>query len=130
MHLPKYCDILAEGIRRKLEDMGFVPGSQVECVYCSPFGDPVAYYVMGQSPQTDFLFPASKIFSFTNPSNSFQSISVPASKPHNSNVFQSYPATLSPFVQIPKLIDTRKAVRDNCKNAIDEIRMNGGDGYP
>ena len=38
---------LAEGIRLTLEDMGFVPGSQVECVYCSPFGDPVAYYVMG-----------------------------------------------------------------------------------
>ena len=32
-------------IRRRLLDLGFVPGTVVECVLMSPFKDPVAYKV-------------------------------------------------------------------------------------
>lgn len=38
---------LAEGMKRKLQDMGFMQGSLVECAYRSPFGDPTAYFVKG-----------------------------------------------------------------------------------
>lgn len=38
---------LAEGMKRKLQDMGFMQGGMVECAYRSPFGDPTAYCVMG-----------------------------------------------------------------------------------
>ncbi len=38
---------LASGMERRLQDMGFAPGSLVECAYRSPFGDPTAYFVKG-----------------------------------------------------------------------------------
>lgn len=38
---------LKEGIKQKLQDMGFELGSLVECAYKSPFGDPAAYFVKG-----------------------------------------------------------------------------------
>ena len=34
-------------MRRRLYDLGFVPGAEVECVMRSPMGDPLAYYVSG-----------------------------------------------------------------------------------
>lgn len=36
-----------ENVGRRLKDMGFVRGARIECVYSSPFGDPVAYFVKG-----------------------------------------------------------------------------------
>lgn len=38
---------LEKGVREKLQDMGFLQGSLVECAYRSPFGDPTAYFVKG-----------------------------------------------------------------------------------
>lgn len=38
---------LGRGIGEKLQDMGFLQGSLVECAYRSPFGDPTAYFVKG-----------------------------------------------------------------------------------
>lgn len=35
------------GLRRRLEDMGFVEETRAECVRISPFGDPKAYLVRG-----------------------------------------------------------------------------------
>ncbi len=34
-------------LRRRLQDLGFVPGAQVECVAVSPLGAPAAYWVRG-----------------------------------------------------------------------------------
>ena len=34
-------------MRRRLQDLGFVPGAQVECLGKSPLGDPSAYRVRG-----------------------------------------------------------------------------------
>lgn len=34
-------------MRRRLQDIGFIEGTQVECVQKSPAGDPVAYLVRG-----------------------------------------------------------------------------------
>ena len=34
-------------IRRRLQDLGIIPGTKVECVQKSPLGDPVAYMVRG-----------------------------------------------------------------------------------
>ena len=34
-------------LRRRLMDLGLVPGTLVQCVQASPFGDPVAYCVRG-----------------------------------------------------------------------------------
>ena len=34
-------------LRQRLMDIGFVPGTKVECVLISPFGDPKAYLVRG-----------------------------------------------------------------------------------
>ena len=36
-----------QGIRRRLQDMGLVPGTLVKCIYKSPFGDPTAYLIRG-----------------------------------------------------------------------------------
>lgn len=36
-----------EGQRRRLQELGFVPGGRVEAVQESPWGDPVAYAVCG-----------------------------------------------------------------------------------
>ncbi len=34
-------------IRRRLQDIGVVPGTQVECLYYSPLGDPTAFLIRG-----------------------------------------------------------------------------------
>lgn len=34
-------------IRRRLQDIGLVPGSRVKCLLKSPLGDPVAYDICG-----------------------------------------------------------------------------------
>lgn len=36
-----------EGMRRRLWDMGLVEGTQVQCAFQSPSGDPAAYAVRG-----------------------------------------------------------------------------------
>lgn len=42
------CGIIGSGaMRRRLLDIGLIPGTRVECVGCSPGGDPVAYYIRG-----------------------------------------------------------------------------------
>lgn len=46
------CGIVKElainsGIRRRLQDIGLIPGTSVECVNKSPLGDPVAYLIRG-----------------------------------------------------------------------------------
>lgn len=41
-------ELFAQGeLRRQLQDLGFVPGAQVECLGKSPLGDPAAYRVRG-----------------------------------------------------------------------------------
>ena len=41
-------DVAAQGtMRRRLQDLGFVPGAQVECLGKSPLGDPRAYRIRG-----------------------------------------------------------------------------------
>ena len=37
----------AEGIRRRLLDIGMIPGTEVECVGRSPSGDPKAFLIRG-----------------------------------------------------------------------------------
>lgn len=40
--------VAAQGVmRRRLQDLGFVTGAQVECLGKSPLGDPSAYRVKG-----------------------------------------------------------------------------------
>ncbi len=34
-------------IRRRLQDIGFIPGTNVECINKSPLGDPAAYFIRG-----------------------------------------------------------------------------------
>ena len=34
-------------IRRRLRDIGLIPGTKVECLQKSPLGDPVAYLIRG-----------------------------------------------------------------------------------
>lgn len=34
-------------IRRRLQDLGIIPGTKLECIQKSPLGDPVAYMVRG-----------------------------------------------------------------------------------
>ncbi|MBR6682028.1 MAG: ferrous iron transport protein A [Clostridia bacterium] len=36
-----------DNIRRRLQDLGFIKGAAVECVFKSPLDEPVAYYVKG-----------------------------------------------------------------------------------
>ena len=41
-------EVFARGAqRRRLQELGFVPGAQVECVGTSPLGDPRAYQLRG-----------------------------------------------------------------------------------
>ena len=35
------------GMRRRLQDIGLIEGTEVECVQKSPAGDPVAYRIRG-----------------------------------------------------------------------------------
>lgn len=40
--------LLSEGsIRRRLQDIGLIEGTCVECVLKSPYGDPAAYLIRG-----------------------------------------------------------------------------------
>ena len=40
--------ILPSGtMRRRLQDLGIIPGTKIECVLKSPAGDPVAYRIRG-----------------------------------------------------------------------------------
>ena len=39
--------IAGAGMRRRLQDIGLIGGTSVECVQASPFGDPVAYLIRG-----------------------------------------------------------------------------------
>ena len=42
------CELVSDGrIRRRLQDIGFIPGTRIECVQKSPLGDPIAYAVRG-----------------------------------------------------------------------------------
>lgn len=34
-------------MRRRLQDMGLIPGTRVECLNISPLGDPAAYFIRG-----------------------------------------------------------------------------------
>ena len=36
-----------DSIRRRLQDVGIIPGTLVSCIMKSPFGDPAAYFVRG-----------------------------------------------------------------------------------
>jgi ferrous iron transport protein A len=38
---------LEETMRRRLQDLGLIEGTQVECLQKSPSGDPVAYLIRG-----------------------------------------------------------------------------------
>jgi ferrous iron transport protein A len=38
---------LGGAIRRRLQDMGLIEGTQIECLQKSPAGDPVAYFIRG-----------------------------------------------------------------------------------
>jgi len=38
---------LEGGIRRRLQDLGLVEGTQVECIQRAPSGDPAAYLIRG-----------------------------------------------------------------------------------
>ena len=41
-------ELLTKGeLRQRLFDLGFVPGTKLECVRISPFGDPKAFLVRG-----------------------------------------------------------------------------------
>ena len=37
----------ADSMRRRLQDIGLVPGGGVACIGRSPLGDPAAYYICG-----------------------------------------------------------------------------------
>jgi ferrous iron transport protein A len=44
----KVASLLNKGsIKRRLQDLGLVPGTQVQCIHKSPYGDPVAYGIRG-----------------------------------------------------------------------------------
>lgn len=38
---------MSGSIRRRLQDIGLIPGTRVECLQKSPLGDPVAYIIRG-----------------------------------------------------------------------------------
>ena len=43
--------VLAKGtVRRKLMDMGMVPGSEIEVVRTAPLGDPIEFRIKGYNP--------------------------------------------------------------------------------
>ncbi|MEG0979416.1 MAG: FeoA family protein [Oscillospiraceae bacterium] len=41
------CILPSSNIRRRLQDIGLINGTKVECLHQSPSGDPVAYYIRG-----------------------------------------------------------------------------------
>lgn len=41
-------DVCLDGaIRRRLQDLGLISGTEIQCVHCSPGGDPAAYLIRG-----------------------------------------------------------------------------------
>ncbi len=36
-----------EALRRRLQELGFLPGAKVKCIMRSPLGDPAAYHICG-----------------------------------------------------------------------------------
>ena len=40
-------ELLSHPMRRRLLDLGFIPGEKVKCVLSSPFHDPKAYLING-----------------------------------------------------------------------------------
>ena len=40
-------ELLSHPMRRRLLDLGFIPGEKVKCVLISPFHDPKAYLING-----------------------------------------------------------------------------------
>lgn len=41
-------EVLSSGdMRRRLQDLGMIPGTKVECLSTSPLGDPKAYQIRG-----------------------------------------------------------------------------------
>ena len=41
-------EVLSSGdMRRRLQDLGMIPGTKVECLSISPLGDPKAYHIRG-----------------------------------------------------------------------------------
>ncbi|MCL1851825.1 MAG: ferrous iron transport protein A [Peptococcaceae bacterium] len=36
-----------DGMRRRLQDLGLIKGTEVICLQKSPLGDPIAYYIRG-----------------------------------------------------------------------------------
>ena len=38
---------LSGSIRRRLQDIGLIPGTKVECIQKSPLGDPIAFLIRG-----------------------------------------------------------------------------------
>lgn len=41
-------EVVSNGsIRRRLQDIGLIPGTKVECVQKSPLGDPTAFLIRG-----------------------------------------------------------------------------------
>ena len=44
----KVSSLLSSGsIRRRLQDIGIIEGTEIECLHRSPAGDPVAYLIRG-----------------------------------------------------------------------------------
>ncbi|MBE6905354.1 FeoA family protein [Marasmitruncus massiliensis] len=44
----KVTSLLSEGsMRRRLQDIGLIEGTEIECIQKSPAGDPVAYLIRG-----------------------------------------------------------------------------------
>lgn len=44
----KVSSLLSQGsMRRRLQDIGLIEGTEVECIQKSPAGDPVAYLIRG-----------------------------------------------------------------------------------
>ena len=36
-----------ESMKRRLLDIGFIPGTEIECILKSPWKDPIAYFIRG-----------------------------------------------------------------------------------
>jgi len=41
------CLLSSGSIRRRLQDIGIIEGTEIECLHRSPAGDPVAYLIRG-----------------------------------------------------------------------------------
>lgn len=39
--------ILFDEMRRRLQDIGIIKGTKIECIIKSPLGDPTAYFIKG-----------------------------------------------------------------------------------